>query len=34
MLAPRVVEKMGEGQARDLALDMLVKVGLADKRDS
>ena len=34
MLAPRVVEKMGEREARDLALDMLAKVGLADKRDS
>ena len=33
-LAPRVVEKMGEREARDLALDMLAKVGLADKRDS
>ena len=34
MLAPRVVEKMGEREARDLALDMLAKVGLAEKRDS
>ena len=34
MLAPQVVEKMGERQARVLALDMLAKVGLADKRDS
>ena len=34
MLAPRVVEKMGEREARDLASDMLAKVGLADKRDS
>ncbi len=34
MLAPRVVEKIGEREARDLALDMLAKVGLAEKRDS
>jgi len=26
--------KMGEREARDIALDMLAKVGLADKRDS
>ena len=34
MLAPRVVEKIGEREARELALDMLAKVGLAEKRDS
>ena len=34
MLAPRIVLKMGEREARDIALDMLAKVGLADKRDS
>jgi polar amino acid transport system ATP-binding protein len=34
MLAPRIVLKMGEREARDIALDMLAKVGLADKRDN
>ena len=34
MLAPRIVLKMGEREARDIALDMLSKVGLADKRDN
>lgn len=33
-LAPRVVEKMGEGRARELGLEMLAKVGLAEKRDA
>ena len=34
MLAPRVVEGMGEKEARALALELLAKVGLAEKADA
>ena len=34
MLAPRVVEKLGEREAREIAGEMLAKVGLAEKRTS
>ncbi len=34
MLAPRVVEGVGEKEARALALELLAKVGLAEKADA
>lgn len=34
MSGPRIVQKMPFGQARELALGLLAKVGLAEKRDS